>query len=240
MGGTRMTILKLNDLKSHPPPLSFILAWSGFTVKTQVTWPINGTQTSTSVSLLSVWNQPWQSLSILGFSPTLSFFLSLSLSVSLFLSFSSDFSASSLCLYPSLSLPVFPPSLFFPPFVKSLLHSSLLLWLSSSLPMKAFLLGWDWVQPSGARPGRAKATATQAHYHHRCCAAPGLRERERRLLVSASPNCRQQLKRTRESERGEAEQTVLACSPVIDQQHGPIQLIGLLLFCWKPRAVFFL
>lgn len=116
---------------------------------------------------------------------------------------------------PSLSAslpPLIPPSSF----LKATCSQPV--WLSCTLPMKGFLLGWDWVQPSRAWL-RAEAGASLANPpqppslsfssptpfptaqttpHARSGLALSPR---RRLLVSAALNCRQQLKRARERER---------------------------------------
>lgn len=169
-------------------------------------------ETSLDKPLLSIWC----------FSPTLSLFLSLSLSVSLCFSLSLLISLPllSVSIHLCLSLSSHPPSCSHP-----------LLKASSTAPCSCGSVApcqwrpfyWAEIECSQAGPDQA-GPKPQPHRPITTTAA-ALRlasERERRLLVSASPNCRQQLKRTRESERGEAEQTVLVCSPVIDKQHGPI------------------
>lgn len=103
------------------------------------------------------------------------------------------------------SLPLIPPSSF----LKATCSQPV--WLSCTLPMKGFLLGWDWVQPSRAWLGPRSPPPTTAQTTPHACSGLVLSPR-RRLLVSAALNCRQQLKRARERdivERGEG--TVLAC-----------------------------
>lgn len=92
-------------------------------------------------------------------------------------------------------------------------------WLSCTLPMKGFLLGWDWVQPSRALAGsEAEAGAsfpsssTPTATPH-ACSGLALSPRSR-LLVSAVPNCLQQQKRARTRERVG---TMLACWAVTRQ-----------------------
>lgn len=109
-----------------------------------------------------------------------------------------------------------PPLLPFPPssFLKATCSQPV--WLSCTLPMKGFLLGWDWVQPSRAWPGLGARLALPQAYCHpppspnaqpspHACSGLALLPR-RRLLVSAVLNCRQQLNRARKRdivERGE-------------------------------------
>lgn len=86
-------------------------------------------------------------------------------------------------------------------------------WLSCTLPMKGFLLGWDWVQPSRALAGSEaeagasspSSSAPTATPH--ACSGLALSPRSR-LLVSAVPNCLQRQKRARTRERVG---TALAC-----------------------------
>lgn len=127
-----------------------------------------------------------------------------------------------------------PPSPLIPPssFLKATCSQPV--WLSCTLPMKGFLLGWDWVQPSRAwlvlrpasqSPQPPPSPTAQPTPH--ACSGLALSPR-RRLLVSAALNCRQQLKRARERdtvERGEG--TVLACWAVTWQ-------------AWTQRFVFLL
>lgn len=143
-------------------------------------------------------------------SPSLCFSLSLLISLPLL----------SVSIHLCLSLSSHPPS-FSHPLLKA--SSTAPCSCGSVAPCQWRHFYWAEIECSQAGPDQA-GPKPQPHRPITTTAA-ALRlasERERRLLVSASPNCRQQLKRTRESERGEAEQTVLVCSPVIDKQHGPI------------------
>lgn len=76
-------------------------------------------------------------------------------------------------------------------------------WLSCTLPMKGFLLGWDWVQPSRALAGSeaeagASSSSTPTATPH-ACSGLALSPRSR-LLFSAVPNCLQQQKKKSQNE----------------------------------------